>query len=116
MVDTDDEYRMWLAWKYDSEWNVRPGWDSEAWHRWYWEHVKPFGTRNCYTTNRLEMNDDFRIRAVKRAVSAGKQDPRDLDDVRRNGVVTNPTESLSRSMAREYSVLVDAGKRSKKEL
>lgn len=61
------------------------------------------------------MNDrEWRIRHVERNVLDGKQDPRDLDAVKKHGVVTSP--SFSHELAREYAWLVDAGKRSKRDI
>lgn len=56
----------------------------------------------------------FRIRVVERNVREGKQDPRDLDAVKRYGSVTSP--SISHELARQYARLVDAGKRSKRDI
>lgn len=61
-------------------------------------------------------NLNFRIRITQRNVARGCQGAADLEDVKANGVVTNTTESLSRSMAYEYVELVEAGKTSKREL
>ena len=52
MTDTDDEYRMWIAWKYDDDWNVRPGWDSNSWFSWFWENAPKTSTKHCHTTTR----------------------------------------------------------------
>jgi hypothetical protein len=62
------------------------------------------------------MNEDFRIRITERNVARGVQGTADLEDVKTQGVVTNPTESLSRCMAREYVEQVEAGKTSKRKL
>jgi len=51
-MDADDAYRMWVAWKFDEQGNVRPGWSNAAYLEWYWENVPKFGTRNCHTTLR----------------------------------------------------------------
>jgi hypothetical protein len=53
----------------------------------------------------------WRIKAVEREVSAGKQDPRDLVDVQAHGVITRPANSLCRSLAAEYAAMVDKPKR-----
>lgn len=123
-MDTDD-YRnptdlFYLA-KFDSQGNVYPGWSYAEWVNWWWSEVKPFGTKDCNTTNRLEMNDDFRIRITERNVARGCQSVADLEDLKANGIVTKPDSyrhqrQMCLDAARDYSALVDAGKRSKKEL
>ena len=66
-------------------------------------------------------NTDFRIHAVERAVSRGSQGRADLDAVKAHGVVTKPASSrearsLCLTLAAECAVLVEAGRRSKREL